>query len=358
MGYSLKKIIYHTLKYPLIAWLALKSYPLAKKAAMTPNKVYLDTPYQGQPILLIALYQQGKLRPDIARLLVLAKEMGLYVIGVNNATLTAALHDYFDCYIERVNFGRDFASYKVGFEKVFHLLNNAHCPRLLMLNDSVYYDTSRLKPFLDRLVHPAVEVLGATDNHEITYHFGSFCLSIDGRILRHPLFQRYWAEYKSTDVRLLVIYRGELELSRCLKACVSNPFQFRALYDLGFLERTLSDKANMETFLLLSRRSPHLAPHLLRSRLSASPSITEILAYSKQRGQIHLNAAFLVFAGLPLVKLDGFYRGVFSEEDVNNICNQLPTMEAEELKSLLLRRSYGGDAPFEWKKILFMWGLI
>jgi hypothetical protein len=354
MGYSLKKIIYHTFKYPLIGWMAFKSLPAQRQAAITPDKLIIDTPYHGQPIVLVALYQQGIIRPDIARLLLLAKEMGLFVIGVNNARLSEPVTAYFDIYIERYNFGRDFSSYKAGFEKVFQLSEVTPCPRLLMLNDSVYYDTTRLKHFLDTLIHTDIEVLGATENLELEHHLGSFCISMTGSILRHPLFHRYWAQYKSTDVRLLVIYRGELQLSHCLKACASSPMQFQALYGLTFLEKTLSDKNNVATFQALARRSKHLPWPTLPS----SATVNEILDYTKQRSQIHANNAFLLHMGLPIVKLDGYYRGVFSAEDVLILCNELPSSEADELKTLLLRKPFGHDTLFGWQKILFMWGLI
>ena len=53
----------------------------------------------------------------------------------------AKLEGLIDCYIERPNFGRDFGSYKTAFMHLFAQGWHEHCPRLLMLNDSIFYST-------------------------------------------------------------------------------------------------------------------------------------------------------------------------------------------------------------------------
>lgn len=79
--------------------------------------VHHEAPYDGRPIMLLALYEKGLLRPDVVRLLDQARAAGMYVVAVN----TLKLHDpgmvagMVDCYIERPNYGRDFGSYKTGF---------------------------------------------------------------------------------------------------------------------------------------------------------------------------------------------------------------------------------------------------
>lgn len=231
----LKRIIYQLGKYPLIALLTWQSLPLLRKATTIPDKKILEKPYQGQPILFIALYQVSALRPDIARLLQYAKKAGLYVIGINNATLHESVDAYFDCYIERFNAGRDFGSYKTGFEYLFSKKIDKVCPRLIMMNDSIYYDTTRLPAFIDALIQNKTEVLGATENFEITYHLGSFCIAMSNRILTHEKFHAFWKNYALSEVRLVVIDKGELGLSRCLRECVSDKSQFKALYNLESL---------------------------------------------------------------------------------------------------------------------------
>lgn len=352
---NLKRIIYHVGRYGLSAWLAIQSLPLFLKARKVPDQRILTMPYRGQPILLLAMYEPHQLRPDIENLVKLAQSKGLYVIGINNAHLETPSHDHFNTYIERFNLGRDFGAYRCGFQYLFEQGWDNNCPRIIFLNDSVYYDASRLPTFLDALLNTSYEVCGATDNHEIVYHLGSFCISVAGTILRQPRFQAFWDHYALSEVRLINIRRGELGLSRCLKSCVSDPAAFGALYTLPRLEQTLRTyPQEVNTFMAMVRRAPRLS----WPRLTGNPPIDEIIAYSKRRSPIHQNAAYLLHLGMPLIKLDGFFRGAFGTEDVAILCAQLPEHEANALKRLLYRRSYGGDTLYGWKKILFLWGFI
>lgn len=178
--------------------------------------VHIEREYKDQPIILLALYQKGRLRPDIMRLLHVAKAQGLYVIGVNTLKLKDpdALRGLVDCYIERPNFGRDFGSYKSGFLHVFSRKWDKTCPRLIMLNDSVFYSTRGLEKFINDLSTSDVEVLGGTENYEIEYHLGSFCISMAQSVLRSARLKSYWNSYRLTDVRPVVIKQGEMRLSR------------------------------------------------------------------------------------------------------------------------------------------------
>ncbi|MGX0975014.1 lipopolysaccharide biosynthesis protein [Roseovarius sp. MBR-51] len=188
---------------------------------------HFEQPYSGQPIMLLALYQKASLRPDLMRMLRAAKAQGIYVLAVNTLKLNQpeAMKDLADCYIERPNFGRDFGSYQTGFLHLFNRDWHKTCPRLLLINDSVYYSTRGLDKFLQDMMRTQVEVLGATENYEIEYHLGSFCISMSQNVLNAPPFEKYWKNYKLTDVRPLVIKRGEMKLSKTLKRCVSNPSQ-------------------------------------------------------------------------------------------------------------------------------------
>ncbi|MGA2654642.1 MAG: hypothetical protein ABSF18_01515, partial [Gammaproteobacteria bacterium] len=84
----------------------------------------------------------------------------------------------------------------------------------------------------------------------------------------------------------------------------------------------------------------------------------KILEVFRSGSQIHQNNAFLLHLGMPLVKLDGFYRGPFSEEDVLIITKNLPEIEARELQTLLFSKSYGKDALHGWKKYLYIRGFL
>lgn len=400
--------------------LTLLSCPNAIKSWMHAEKVLAKNLYNGENILLIALYQKGVLRDDIKNLLLLAKKQGLYVIGVNTQKLVDAksISPWFDTYIERFNFGRDFGSYKTGFKYIFDNLYHLHCPRVIMLNDSVFYESTRTGKFLDSLMNTQIEALGATENYEIEHHLGSFCISIAGRVVRHPKFMRYWRCYRNSDIRPSVIKRGEMALSLCLKRLVVSPEHFQALYNTVNIAKLLSeDEKLLDTALKLSRRSKRvnwariepkkfwsifmqdnyisnmdtnlykkikikLKDEILYANAFNLDDVEEILKKCfklkdkdltdnirkfacaalinifRSGSQIHQNNALLLYFGLPLVKLDCFYRGTASEEDILTICAQLQTDEADLLRTLLFSKSYGGDVLFGWKRALFNRGFI
>lgn len=237
----MKTVVAKLLSYAYLATL----YPLARSLVTLQSeanrlksfgkrpRVHFEAPHDGERIVLLALYQKGELRPDLVRLLKAAKAQGLYVMGVNTLRLSDpdSVRDLIDCYIERPNFGRDFGSYKTGFLHLYARGWDKTCPRLLMINDSVYYSTRGLDKFLTDMTTSDIEVLGATENYEIRHHLGSFCIAMAQSILCHDLIKKYWRNYSLTDVRPTVIRRGEMKLSRTLKSCVSKPSQFRALYD-------------------------------------------------------------------------------------------------------------------------------
>lgn len=418
--------ILHTMMlYPMSRSIVeLQSQAQRLKTLREATTCHIECPYEGQPIVLIALYQKGVLRPDLVRFLRVAKAQGLYVLAVNTLRLSdpAALTGLVDCYVERPNYGRDFGSYKAGFEHFFARNWQATCPRLLMVNDSVFYSTRGLDEFVEDLTTTTVEVLGATENYEIEYHLGSFCISMAQNVLTAPRFRTYWDRYRLTDVRPIVIKQGEMKFSRILKRCVSCPSQFHALYntdrflnemkarpeiqdlilrdsrtgdntpaprfDVSNVTKLLSghrilprysNASNIEVALdapikdfhedalIMSRND--LARYLLRHvpENARSKDFDELLGDSLSAvasevfmfgSQIHQNAGILLELGLPIVKLDGLYRGMLNSYDVLRLQKKLDAVEACELSALLLERPYGGHMLVGWKHAAFMRGLI
>lgn len=388
-----------------------------------PN-VHFEEPYDGRRMMLLALYQKGVLRPDAIRLLRAAQAEGLYVLAVNTLKLRdpQALKGLVDCYIERPNFGRDFGSYKTGFLHVFRKGWHETCPRLLMINDSIFFSEERMPKFLNDMTTSQVEVLGSTENYEIEYHLGSFCIAMAQSVLKKPLFQKYWRKYRLTDVRPSVIKRGEMKLSKTLKRCVSAPNQFHSLYSSARFLRRLNEEPELVNFVIKNSRTSNLtgwerfsaknvitfmsgrfiaplnvsaASQEAEVRINASlpelneeqfiqdidslkgyvgrhlqdkgdidqilldDSIISVMSEVFMSGsQIHQNAATLLYLGLPIIKLDGMYRGMFNIYDMQRITHLLKAEEAAELERLLMERPYGGVTLVGWKRAAFMVGLI
>lgn len=404
----------------LVAWAKTRS---------KPTVVHHEAPYDDRPIMLLALYEKGLLRPDVTRLLEQARAAGFYVVAVNTLKLRnpGSVAGMVDCYIERPNYGRDFGSYKTGFLHIYNRRWDRTCPRLLMINDSVYFTTERMRPFLDDMLSPSPEVLGATENHEIEYHLGSFCIAMDGSVLRSQQMRDYWKDYPLSDVRPRVIKEGEMRLSKTLKKVVTSPREFGALYSatrfaaqvehddalLDFAMRNgrsaninhwkrITPKAALDylstRFLVPFNpaasfeqpkarqfRKPEGMPQanlaesafvadyddfvrFVHNRIGEAGNIDDgalrsmTAAYAAEvfmeGSQIHQNAAIMLAMGLPIIKLDGLYRGMFNLADVRTLTDQLPPHEAEELRALLMDRPFGGDTLIGWKRAAFLRGYI
>lgn len=413
--------IKNTLVYPFALTVITAKSEVQRIKSFGKNPVIqFQAEYQDQPILLMALYQKGRLRPDCLRLLEAAKRAGCYVVAVNTLKLRDPdqLRDCVDCYIEKFNFGRDFSSYQTGFLHIFDQRWHRNCPRVLMLNDSIFFARDKVDSFLSDMISADTEVLGSTENYEIEYHLGSFCISIGNYVLNSEKFQTYWRKYRLSDVRPMVIYRGEMQLSKTLKRCVSEANQFKALYSSTRFFAEVAEDQNLMDFALRNGRTSDLTDWKRTSvaeiakfmegrfifRNNSVPADASIRTdfetvnesdvligyYDVERyvsrnlkegtvipektldsavvsmltevfmdgSQIHQNAAVLLHIGLPIIKLDGLYRGMFNIFDVNTIMKTLVPEDAAEFQNLIMERPYGGRVLRGWKAAAFMRGLI
>lgn len=404
--------------YPLAYSIVASQSAIARAKAFGKKPVvHFQKTYAGEKILLIALYEKGRLRPDILNLLEAAKAAGLYVVAVNTLKVLQPedLQDRIDCYIERPNFGRDFGSYQTGFLHLFKQGWETQCPRLLMVNDSMFYSKENLDAFLQQMTNADIEVLGATENHDFEYHLGSFCISFHKNILEHKTFKKYWFNYKKSDVRPRVIQNGELALSRALSRCITSSEQMKAIFDISWMaEQLQSDATILENVFYLNRDSdifPWRKPSIrelvdkfesmfkfeykkdsdfiknnshdesfvivnITSYLSALQKTNMIndeeavlrliidelkslvINCFSSGSQIHNFGLLLHHYGLPIIKADAVYRGVFAASDVEKIVRSLHADEIAHFRSLMYSRPYGGDHFFGWKKSAFNHGLI
>ncbi len=256
---------------------------------------------------VLALYQDRGLRPDTRRLIDALRALGAYVVTVAAAGdgETGA-----DLALKRVNYGRDFGSYR---DAILHLDRQgglADLPRLLLMNDSVFVSGRDLDGFLGSMLGirgAAPDVLGAVDSAEIAPHLPSFAVSLGPKVLRNAAFEGFWRRFRPSDLRQTTIRKGELALSRCLAAIA--PLQ--ALHSGG------------------------------------GPG-----------NPMHTNPAGLLAAGLPLIKLDGVYRGRFDTAALDRICAALPACERQEYLALATARPPAMRTLTGWQREAFRAGLI
>jgi hypothetical protein len=408
-----EKIKFYAMNLVAYAIVSAQSFIMRIKVFGKSPKVHFEQSYQGQKILLLALYQKGRLRPDIENLLITAKQLGMYVLAINTLKVLEPnnLKEKIDCYIERPNFGRDFGSYKTGFLHLFKKGWEKQCPRLLMLNDSIFYSKQNLAAFLNQMTNTDIEVLGATENHEIEHHLGSFCISLQASILQHSRFKNYWKHYTNTDIRSKVIKRGEVKLSKTLRRCVSSADQLQACYDLNWLSNYLdnnkelldrvSDLYRVGNITLWGRSSLKAVSKRIYNKylqmdynlanidsklsyfvdnpkqlIKAIETCTketnlqsltqrvyeevknDLMEYFTASSQIHLNNILLHHLGMPIIKLDVLYRGVFSTEDVVQLASQLSQNEKPSFQKLIFDKPFGGNTLRGWKRAAFYLGLI
>jgi hypothetical protein len=374
------------------------------------NHIFIESEYHGEKIVLIALYEKGLLRSDIEQLLMIAKKLNFFVIAVNNLKLDEPPSNLVNCYIERYNFGRDFGSYKAGFQFLFAKEYHLKCPRLLMLNDSVFYESSRCEAFLNQLMDSDTSVLGATENFKHTHHLGSFAISLNHQILCSEHFIRFWDHYRNTDLRPQVIKNGEIALSVLLQKIVSDPSQFSAAYDMRFVSQRLQSSEEISTAFALTAKSnfqcisaqdvwqdfisinyspldsklffnntcdPYDLPamkktlidqlHIVDDQLDKKMClyikslILESFVLGKKipsGSQIHSNNMLLFYLGLPLIKMDGFFRGALSTENVLQLSSFMQDNEKWLFEKLLLSRTHADTMLTGLKKLMYQTGFI
>ncbi len=401
------------------SWMYLRVLSLLNglKSLSKKTSVIWENSYDSQKILLLALYEKGTLRSDIETLLAVAKRLDMYTVCVNTLKLDnpERYKELIDCYVERYNFGRDFGSYKTGFLHLYKRHWEERCPRVLMLNDSIFYSQKELAPFMANLMDTKSEVLGATEVHEVQYHIGSFCISIDAAIVKNDLFKGFWRRYVNSDVRPVVISRGEMGLTRTLRQCVSSHEKFCTLFDVTwfseyitdnrkFLEQALNLYGNsaqvgwkrpslsaaaervMKKYSMIEvgnadtgQANEYISKYFVDSISSLREAIAsevkemepgvierkvceevkyDLVECFTRGSQIHQNALLLHYLGLPLIKLDGLYRGMFSSGDVEKLAQQLEPDEVIPFKRLVYSRPFGAEVYIGWKKTAFFHGLI
>lgn len=416
------KIFHKIVLYFIILYLQILSFYKKLLNIFKSPQVLIEKKYNNQNILLLVLFEKGTLRSDIINLLQTAKKLNLFVIAVNTLRLSD-LRPYsklLDVYIERYNFGRDFGSYQVGFQYLFKKRYTSTCPRLLMCNDSVFYSNNHLLSFLkDHFNSQAEEVLGATENYEIEHHLGSFCISMNQKILSHKKFIKYWKSYSNSEIRPTVIKKGEMELSKVLKKCVSNPLQFKAHFDVNYLKNFIKKDKNffinlpalyrqsdfvdwkrsslkivyeriiekyfiqryqtnidikidiknydqlffINDFNSISRTLYDLSKKLnleikeINKKVLAE-ALADLIDSFYSGSQIHQNALLFYYLGLPIIKLDILYRGMFSNQDVINLQKLVIEEEKNIIARLIFSKPFGGNSLFGWKRFAFYRGLI
>lgn len=383
------------------------------------DKILLDKKLNNKRVAIIALFQKGVLRKDVKNLLKVLKNKGYFLFGINTLKLNESEYEYFDRYIERFNYGRDFGSYKTGFLNIFKDANfNEFKPSVLMLNDSVFYSYENIDNFIDEFKNTNLDVLGATENVEIEHHIGSFCINFSNKIMSHSKFQNYWKNYTLSDMRPRVIKKGEMGLSKIIKKCISNSDEMSVLFNVHRFIKFLYSDVNLvkgaNKYCRLSKNVGWESFHINQVHTLVSSYIKNTLhtmdsdninlknldydaanlnlkgvydfesyqnflqsnnidfkeefilskmiaTLSKtyvQGSQIHQNYGFNYLMGCGILKNDALYRGMLNYEDIVNMGEFLNQQDYEEYTAILTKTAFGSESHVGWKKVAFEHGYI
>ena len=222
-------------------------------------KVYFEKPLNQKYMLVLAIYEKNNIRKDIIRLANEMRKNDVYILCINNARIDNKneIEGLFDCYIERFNYGRDFGCYKQGVEYIIGKKWEERLERIIFLNDSIFFSKRQLPEFVKKLVQARACAVGATENFEFNYHLGSFCLSFDSKLFKHPKFRKFWQSYRLTDIRPRVIRKGEIRLTKILmQCCPSN--EVKSLYNAAQFEKFLEKDENLD-FCLSVKMKPRFS---------------------------------------------------------------------------------------------------
>ena len=381
-----------------------------------PNMI-IFRPISNRPVAIMAIWENEKLRKDVARFLNILESKEIDVILVNTGKLAKSEVEKLKCatYIERYNYGRDFGSYKCGFKFLQVNTRLEELPRLLFFNDSVFYADICLGDFVGALCDSDKPVLGATETFEVIHHLGSFCVSVGPSVLRNSRFEKFWSRYKPSNLRPVTIRRGEMQMSRILAQCSTSNPPLSAIYsasnvrtkimtepdllilannrgrvssrnwnssslvhrvksvilDLGIsVEALVSQEVefNVETADLHYVSSYTSGLEFVRKRMHGQFDDLEEVYFSRMLGvfldewingsQIHQNATVLPLFGCPLVKLDIEYRGAAIGTDLENLLESIPNADRDYLYELIRSKPYGAACLRGWRKAAFLYGWL
>lgn len=344
------------------------------------------------------LYQRYGLSANVVHAIEVLAELGVRVVAVSNLPVPPGelerIKPYLHTYIERRNFGRDFGGYRRG---VLHVLDNHAPDRLMLFNDSIFYADRGLRAFFTEMAQ-SDGFAGASENHEITHHIGSYALSFGARVIRDPRFRTYWERYRSTEVRPWVIRNGEAALSKLVEQTIK--VRPKVIYSLQRLDaalnragwRELARSASLmpanyhgqnpiRTLLHEARKPVRDALPVKRETLLEAASLTvplstedlvqdltaqsrrelqrDLLDYVFQGSQIHWGALLLTqYLEMPIIKLDLVLRSIYGPGELDSFAPFLTEEEFAEFHTLVTARGEPMTHGTLKQKLMMMTGLM
>lgn len=186
------------------------------------------------------------------------KSGGYTPVVVSNHALTDSdrreLLDQTYLVIERHNFGYDFGGYRDAV-----LALEAHLPNLMhlaILNDSCWFPVQDQMNWFAKAEAMKLDYVGAASHYAFDdtapelynsvtwdyrtghhfFHYTSFALLIGAKILGSQGFLKFWKQFPMTDIKRLVVRRGEAGLTQWV---IKNGYTHGATFDLAGFATTI-----------------------------------------------------------------------------------------------------------------------
>jgi len=290
--------------------------------------------------------------PFLANLLDGLAANGFFVLIVATGNMPPAIKDMLlpRCHhlIERFPAGRDFGSYKIGWQWIQKRLGLKDLDAVAFVNDSLYYPHNIVATIKQTLAQTG-DWLCLFENFQTLYHTQSFFQIFRGAILRSPTFLNFWRNYAPTCVRMRIIKKGEVGLTRALYDAGFQPqatfntlklrTDIRSALDVGTISEPFQDVLNL-TLGFESRRLPGSPPVRKEDFLALLPAdvahkVSVLVEKYNPTHSVGLLCNYLYEAPL---KRDICYRDIVTMSDLITLAAGFSAEEKEAMFADLHRK--------------------
>lgn len=268
--------------------------------------------------------------------------------------------------IERHNFGYDFGGYRDGILQIREYLPKLQ--RLAIFNDSVWFPVKPHDDWLEKAEKLNQDYVGATSHFGIKrqavkdfrsldwsydtahpiFHYASYALSIGPAILCDRRFLKFWERLPLTNIKRLVIRRGEAGLTQWV---IRNGYTHAATLDLESLDQeirsldqeTLQKLVEGLTFSDAEQELSILRGNLIQSGNNPPEHLANlILASVMHQGASYSIAEYIITQrGFEFLKKSPIWLSKDSSRITTRFCDTLGGTIQREAAVLALRAPQG-----------------
>ena len=227
--------------------------------------------------------------------------------------------------LTRLNFGRDFGSYKYG---ILYLLENKNLlktfKKVILLNDGIFFPLKENDSTLATILNNPHDVIGLAENYQQHWHIGSYFILFKIDFLFNKPIQDFWREYKPYCSRFHAIKNGEIALGKKIILLMDS---CKIIYSgknlLNALEKSFFEKKiDVNHFIQLISKNIPAKKNFLLNELFLSKNYINLAIignYIENLSPVHIfSLALIEYLDCFFIKRDICYRGLYSISQVLN----------------------------------------